>query len=141
MEAPYRHIAVCVDMSSASDAAVAEGMRLRALGPGRLTLLHVAVPPPGGYSRWERPQDQGFVQEARDRLVRRVSTVTDAEPVVLWGRPAHRVVEWAAHAGCDLLVAAAHGGRRERVGLGGFSRHIAYAAPCPVLLVRPAPAS
>lgn len=135
--APYRHIAVCVDTSPAATDAVAEGVRLRELGPGRLTLVHVAVPPAHGYSRWEPPQDQGFVQDAREWLNGTLRTVPGADGVVLWGRPAHRVVEWATRSGCDLLVAATHGGWWERAGLGGFSRHIAHAAPCPVLLVPP----
>ncbi len=133
----YRHIAVCVDADRGSPAAIREGRRLRGMWPGRLSLVHVASPPLAGYSRWERPTDQEFVQEARIRLERIARDVPGAEPVTLWGRPAHRVVEWAAEAGCDLLVAASHGGALARAGLGGFSRHIAYHAPCAVLLVPP----
>jgi universal stress protein A len=137
--APYAHIAVCLDESPAAARAVAEGVRLRALGAGTLSLVHVAHPPRlAGYSRWERPDEQEYAREAREWLERRAAAVPGAVPVALIGeRPAHRVVEWAAGSGCDLLVVATRGGTAERLGLGGFSRHLAHAAPCPVLLVRP----
>jgi nucleotide-binding universal stress UspA family protein len=137
LDAPYRHIAACVDTSEAAEAVIREALRLRALGPGRLTLLHVAAPPVSGYSRWEPPSDQEFFQEARDWVEARARRVPGAEPVALWGRPSHRAVEWAREAGCDLMIAASHANVLERAGLGGFSRHLAYHAPCPVLLVRP----
>ena len=38
----------------------------------------------------------------------------------------------------DLAVASAHRGRATRALLGGFASYVAYHAPCPVLLVRPA---
>ena len=136
---PYDHIAVCLDTSPAGEAALVEATALRALGPGRLTLVHVATPPRiAGYSRWEPPEVQTFVVEAREWLEGVARGIPGAEAVVLHGdRPAHRVVEWAAGAGCDLLVAASHDSAAERLGLGGFARHLAHAAPCPVLLARP----
>lgn len=137
---PYDHIAVCLDASSAADeAALREAVALRALAPGRLTLLHVAVPPRlAGYSRWEAPGEQTFAVEAGEWLRGVAESVPGAEPVLLVGdRPAHRVEEWAGEAGCDLLVAASHDDAAARLGLGGFARHLAHHAPCAVLLARP----
>lgn len=137
---PYDHIAVCLDTSAeAGDAALREASALRELGAGRLSLVHVAVPPRlSGYSRWEPPADQTFVVEAEEWLRGVAESVPGAEPVVLHGdRPAHRVVAWAREAGCDLIVAASHDDVAERLGFGGFARHLAYHAPCPVLLARP----
>jgi nucleotide-binding universal stress UspA family protein len=54
--------------------------------------------------------------------------------VLMWGPPAHRVVEWAREARPDVLVAASHAGRIEGM-LGSFTRHIATSAPCPALIL------
>jgi len=137
---PYDHIAVCLDASpAAGEAALREAAALRAPAPGRLSLVHVAVPPRfAGYARWEPPSRQTFVVEAGEWLRGLAETVPGAEPVLLHGdRPAHRVVEWARDAGCDLIVAASHDDAAERLGLGGFTRYLAHHAPCPVLLARP----
>ena len=76
--------------------------------------------------------------EAREWLQGVAETVPGAEPVLLIGdRPAHRVVAWAREAGCDLIVSASHDDAAERLGFGGFARHLAHHAPCPVLLARP----
>jgi nucleotide-binding universal stress UspA family protein len=136
---PYDHIAVCLDTSDAGEAALREAAALRAATPGRLTLVHVATPPRiAGYSRWEPPEVQTFMLEARAWLEGVAAGIPGATAVVLHGdRPAHRVVAWAAESGCDLLVAASHDSALERLGLGGFARHLAHAAPCAVLLARP----
>lgn len=137
--APYRHIACCVDDSPASHGALEEALRLRALGPGRLSIVHVATAPALiGYSRWG-PEHQHFFYTAGEWLNALAATVPGAEPVLLWGHPATRVHQWAQESGCDLLVAAAHTGPVERAVLGSFSRYLAYHAPCPVLLTRPRP--
>ncbi|HSJ73798.1 MAG TPA: universal stress protein, partial [Miltoncostaeaceae bacterium] len=51
--------------------------------------------------------------------------------------PPRAACKYAADAGIDLLVAAAHRGLVERAMLGGFAAYVAYHAPCPVLLVHP----
>lgn len=136
---PYHHIAVCLDdFPGAGEAALREAVALRARVPGRLSVVHVAAPPRiAGYSRWEPPAAQTFAVEAGEWLAGIAETVPGAEAVLLVGdRPAHRVVDWAREAGCDLLVAASHD-TPARLGFGGFARHLAHHAPCPVLLARP----
>jgi nucleotide-binding universal stress UspA family protein len=139
VSSPYPHIACCVDDSEGSDRAVAEAVRLRATGPGRLSLVFVA-PVPLVYTGLgtEFVPDPADLSEASRRwLEGRAARVPDAEPVLLNGYPPSAVCDWAAESGCDLLVAAAHRGRVERMLLGSFAGYLAYHAPCPVLLVRP----
>ena len=139
MAAPYAHIACCVDDSDASDLAVAEARRLRALGPGRLSLVY-AAPQPLVYAGMggELMPDPADLASASERwLQERAESVPGSEAVLLTGYPPVAVCDWAAEVGCDLLVAAAHRGRVERLLLGGFASYLAYHAPCTVLLVRP----
>ena len=45
------------------------------------------------------------------------------------------MAEWAAEAAPDLLVAAADRKAGQRLLHGAFAGHLAYHAPCPVLVV------
>ena len=47
------------------------------------------------------------------------------------------VCDWAAAHAVDLLIGVRHHGRAERILLGSFASHLAYNAPCAVLLVHP----
>lgn len=139
MPAPYAHIACCVDDTAASEVALAEARRLRALGPGRLTLVH-AGPIPVMVERKEEgwvpdPRDLGVVERVWfDELLARVP---EAEGVFLTGYPPAVVCEWADRAKPDVLVAASSKGTVRRVLLGSFAAYIATHAPCAVLLLRP----
>jgi nucleotide-binding universal stress UspA family protein len=136
--APYTHIACCIDDSPASMRALAEARRLRALGPGRLSLVHVApralieAPAPGAQAG--APRD--LADDARDWLLATAASVPGAEPVALTGLAAGAAVDWAREARPDLIVAAAHRGPVERALLGSFAAHLAREAPCPALLTR-----
>lgn len=137
-EGPYAHVACCIDDSEASMRALAEARRLRALGPGRLSLVHVAPraliedPVPGGGPG--APRD--IATDQRDWLVATAAAVPGAEAVPLTGVAADTAVAWAREAGPDLIVAAAHRGALERALLGSFAGHLAREAPCPALLTR-----
>jgi nucleotide-binding universal stress UspA family protein len=62
----------------------------------------------------------------------------NVEPVVLTGRPASAVVQFAERVGADLIAAGTHGhGRLERFLLGSVSTGIARNAACGVLVVPP----
>lgn len=136
-EAPYAHIACCIDDSEASMRALAEARRLRALGPGLLSLVHVAPralieEPVGGGPGG--PRDIAAVD--RDWLAATAAGVPEGRPVALTGLAADAAVGWAREARPDLMVAAAHRGPVERALLGSFAAHLAREAPCPVLLTR-----
>ena len=137
MSTPFPHIACCVDDSDASRGALELARQLRAPA-GRLSVVHVAPRPllfvegPDG----EEVPDPHDVWSRSGRWLRRVARA-DEEAVLLAGDPTTAVVDWACDAGVDLLVAAAHRSRVERALLGSFAAHLAYHAPCAVLLARP----
>ena len=56
--------------------------------------------------------------------------------MLLSGRPADRIIEWAREARPDLVVAASHAGGSRRV-LGSTTRRLATSAPCPALILPP----
>jgi nucleotide-binding universal stress UspA family protein len=136
---PYRHIACCLDESPASELALAEARRLRALGQGRLSLVHVFRMPVSYGSLWA--PDPTPIREAAERwLAERAAEVPEGEPVFLEGSPAVETCEWARRQRVDLIVAAAHHGAPHRAVLGSFTQHLLHHAPCPVLVL-PVPAT
>ena len=101
-------------------------------------LSHVVAPPVVyGESLGPPPQDE-LEAVASPWLVEQAARVEGAESVLLHGHPASAVCAWALESRSDLLVAGAHRGRVARLALGSFAGYLAYHAPCPVLLVRPA---
>ena len=136
--APYAHIACCIDDSPGSMRALEEARRLRALGPGALSLVHVTplalIPEPAGGAAPGLPRD--IADDERDWLAATAAGVPGADAVALEGLPPQAAVAWARAAGPDLIVAAAHRGPVERAMLGSFAGHLAREAPCPVLLTR-----
>ena len=135
--APYEHIACCLDDSPGSRRALEEAQRLRAFGPGRLTIVHVTPPPIiYGESLGLPPEDE-ITDVASAWLTNELQRIDGGESVLLSGHPASTVCAWAHQTRPDLLVAGAHRGHLERIALGSFASYLAYHAPCPVLLVRP----
>ena len=137
---PYAHIACCLEDSAGSRLALAEARRLRALGPGRLSVVHVATDPLLFLDHEEdgTSVDPRDLQAASARwLEREMAEIPEGEPALLHGAPAAAVCAWAREARPDLIVAGAHRSRTERALLGSFAAHLAHHAPCPVLLVRP----
>jgi nucleotide-binding universal stress UspA family protein len=140
MPAPYGTIACFVDGGPASRVAFEEAAALRALAPGELKVVHVlaepamllstpfAGPPPTIYD------ERGA---AGEWLAAQIGETPNAEAVLLRGYPPRAACNYAASAGIDLIVAAAHRGIVDRAMLGGFASYVAYHAPCPVLLVHP----
>jgi nucleotide-binding universal stress UspA family protein len=142
--APYRHIVCCIDDSDASRVALATAGRLRRLGPGRLSLVHVLHPPPPLPRRLVPrllPVPGGLARRRRRWLRNQARAVPGAESVLLAGDPPRVAVEWARRHGADLLIAGVRRSWAERMLLGSFARHLARHAPCHVLLVRPEPAA
>ena len=144
MTAPYEHIVVCVDQDSiAPGASLVAARNLRAIGPGHLTLVHALVPP-FVYPALPGSGVQTWIPDPREtRAAATIWLEGMAEPgetiTVLEGYAPEAVCGWAGESGADLIVAAAHRGRIERVLLGGFASFLAHNAPCQVLLIRPVP--
>jgi len=139
MDMPYGRIACCIDNDGMAEAVLREGIRLADGALGTLTVVHVIAPPhaliAGSYGYIPpliEPRD-----EAEEWLAEMTRDIPEAATVLLEGFPARKVCAWAGPAGVDVLVAAAHRGFVERAMLGGFASHLAYHAPCSVLLVHP----
>jgi nucleotide-binding universal stress UspA family protein len=138
---PYRHIACAIDDAEASRRALAEAARLAADGASRLSVVHVADLPTSallGAAIGAPPIDVDWQEAARALLAQATAELPDAETIVLTGDPDAQVVcDWAEEAAVDLLVAGVHRGAAARALQGSFALHLAYHAPCPVLLVGP----
>jgi nucleotide-binding universal stress UspA family protein len=143
MTAAFRIIGCCIDRSPAARAVVEEGVRLRDLGDRvELHLVHAVEPAPvlnaGPFTYVEPPEPARA--ETRAWLDREREAAPGATGVLLDGDPAEAVCAWAAGAGADLLIATPHHGAIDRAIHGGFAAHLAYHAPCPVLIVPAGPA-
>jgi nucleotide-binding universal stress UspA family protein len=143
----FAHIVCCIDDSGAANRALAHADALRALSGGRLTVLHV-LPSPAfltslAASLGGAPvHDSDLEREAAGMwLEEQVHDRENTEAVLLEGHPAEAAVDWARESGCDVLVAAHHSGRVERVFLGSFAKHLVDHAPCAVLLIPPGEAA
>lgn len=139
MEAPFRHIAVCLDDSDAARRALEEARRLRSFGPGRLTLLHVVefpIPYATGMGGWV-PNPVDLTEVAQKWLDGVAAEVPEGTGVVLEGHPAGEVCDWAAANAVDLIICASHRNLAARITLGSFAHYLVNHAPCPVLVLRP----
>jgi nucleotide-binding universal stress UspA family protein len=139
MDRPYTRIACCVDNDGMAETVLREGIRLADGALGALTVVHVLAPPQAliasSYAYVAPVMEVPSDAEAWLEDVTR--EVPEATRVLLDGFPAKEVCAWARSSGVEIIVAAARRGLMERVMLGGFASHIAYHAPCSVLLVHP----
>lgn len=133
----YAHIACCLDGSPAGDAALAAAIRARSLGDGALTLVHVMEPGITAYSGYSSDEINEDMRDARAWMEQMVAMAPGSEGILLEGHPATATTDWARGAGVDLLVAVRHRGAVEHLLLGSFAQHMAYNAPCTVMLVHP----
>ena len=115
-EPSFAHVACCIDDSDAATRALAYADALRALAGGKLTVLHVLPSP-------------AFLTSLAASL--------GGAPVHDSDMEREAAVDWAREAGCDVIVAAQHSGRVERVFLGSFAKHLVDHAPCAVFLIPP----
>jgi nucleotide-binding universal stress UspA family protein len=144
MSPSYDHIACCIDDSEAARVALSHAAALRDLTGGRHSVVHVVAPPAFlvsmAASLGGAPVHDPVVEReaAQMWLVEEAGSV-GAEAVLLEGHPASAAVDWARDHGVDALVAASHRGLVERALLGSFAGYLVHHAPCPVLLVPPAP--
>jgi nucleotide-binding universal stress UspA family protein len=138
VDTPYHHIACCVDRSEISESILGEAKRLRALGPGRLSIVHVSEWGIlfGAYPGVAATDPEFIRQDSRRWLDAIVAANPGCEGVFLDGYPPAVVCEWAEGAGVDLLVASSSRGLVARVLLGSFAGYLARHAPCAVLLTR-----
>lgn len=84
-----------------------------------------------------------FHRHLRDAATRKLNALVEqvgvpgAKVQVVRGKPAAKIVEYAAEDRCDLIVMATQGTRGLRQALlGSVARRVVHEAPCPVMLVR-----
>jgi nucleotide-binding universal stress UspA family protein len=143
MSIRYQHIAVCMDRSPASDAALAHAVDLAAVAGARLSMVHVGPYPLliDDVEGAAVPRREDLNAASRRWIGERAATVPGAHAVFLEGSAGPAVCAWAEGEGVDLLVLGAHHGWRERILLGSVSSHVVNHASCPVLVVRWSPAT
>jgi nucleotide-binding universal stress UspA family protein len=137
----YRNIMVAVDGSKESKLALADAIELARDSNARLTVVHVAAPPPAmARSTAAGAFAVSELEASHEPLLREaVEKVPDDLPVtmlLLKGAPAHAIVEAAKQYGIDLIVMGSHG--RGRVGaalIGSVSQAVVHDSPVPVLIV------
>ena len=143
MATAYRTAGLCIDRSPMAGMVIGEGLRLRHAGAvERIVLVHVLERPPplhAGPFTYREP-DAVLRREAQRWLDARAGEVAGATAVLLEGHPPDAVRAWAAEAAIALLLTAPHRGVIARAFHGEFAGDLVYRAPCPVLIVRPAPA-
>jgi nucleotide-binding universal stress UspA family protein len=136
----FSHIAVCIDNSEASTAALDEAWRLgQATGNTRFSIVHVIASPMvvAGHGAMWLPDPTDIAAGAKEWLDAVAVEHPGAEVVLLSGYPAAEVCDWARDNAVDLLVASSSRGVFDRVLLGSFAGYLARHAPCSVLLTRP----
>lgn len=136
----FQRIAVCLDGDQGADDALAAARRLRAPG-GELLGVHVLAGADPAFltsPTTALPPVQEAADHGRDLLRRMLDEPAGERPVLLAGAdPARAVCAWAEDDGHpDLIVVAAVRGGLARALRGAFAAHLAYHAPCPVLVVR-----
>lgn len=108
-----RHIVVCLDRSSAGEAALPFGFALACTGHARITLLHVLRPDRernAGALEWEisRIEARQYLEGLRTRVEEKGF---DARTAVVQGDPSQQIVQFAWETHADLIVLASHGER------------------------------
>lgn len=141
----YSHIACCVEESRGSHLALAEAARLRAVAPGRLSIVHVFEAVPAvvglqagrtGLEAW-RSVVNDKAEETTIEWLRDLARGTGGDPVMLHGGlPAATACAWADSEAVDLLVVGGLRGRLDRLLRGDFTSWVVAHARSPVLVVK-----
>jgi nucleotide-binding universal stress UspA family protein len=146
----YKRIAVAVDGSKTSDAALSEAIRLAKVMGSTILLLHVCeempviLEPDGMSVLLTQDLMQAIAKAGKALLQKNSATVSDAGLAAetqlletLGGRTGSEISQAAQRWGADLLVVGTHG--RKGVAhllMGSVAEAVARTALMPVLLVR-----
>jgi len=148
-----RHVLVPTDFSQAGNRAARAAAGIAARFDAELHLLHVVTPPILDVELPEvmLPPLENLSAEMRAAGERRLGALADelrTQPARVHvhvreslGRPASAICEAAEALGADLVVIGSHGhhGVVHRL-LGATAERVVREAPCPVLVIKPAPA-
>ncbi len=138
MSTPYPHVAVAIDHSEASLAALRLAGRLAADG-AHLSVLHVVAPIPKYHAIAGQviPVSPGARHAAELWLTGLASELPGADAVLIEGTHAgDEIVRWSEENHPDLIVLAPHEGLLSRALAGSIVSFVLQHAPVPVLVVR-----
>ena len=143
----FTSIMVALDGSAQANDALAAAISIATLGNGHLHLVTVpqpiVVPAIDGMMSYPLPFDQGDMDKAAKTILNAgVGLVPEAvksrtTTKILYGDPAHAIVDEAAKASIDLIVLGRRGlGTFAGLLLGSTTTKVSQLAPCAVLTVK-----
>jgi nucleotide-binding universal stress UspA family protein len=145
---PYRRILCAIDFSPASIAALRHADDLASRLGATLTVLHVVADPlqqpwtAEAYGLNIADLEAEWIQRANAELSR-LARGCQSKPVTMCrvGKPVAEILHCARTDSADLIVVGSHGhGVFAQMILGSVADRVLRQAPCPVLMVRNAPA-
>jgi universal stress protein A len=138
----FRHILVPTDLTDRTEKALELARQLASPAAARVTLLHVIETIEGLSLDELRPFYERLERKARSVMESLTKRAGDAAPavarVIVQGRRAEEIVNYAAANEVDLIVLASHRVKPSRVDRdwGTMSYKVGILAQCPVLLVK-----
>lgn len=141
----WNRILVPTDFSETSEAAVRHGVELARTFDAALILLYVGDAVHEVATEFPLGLDASLLDAERERLLRVLSPTEQVqihpEFVMASGSPAAEIVRCADEREVDVIVMGTHGrGGVSHLLLGSVAEQVIRTAPCPVLVIRNAPA-
>ena len=136
-----RRVLLATDVSSASEAAAMEAIRLAGASEAQLVVLSVIEPGrlrlPGGLFLRRIDQERARIEKAAQGLVARARAAGVGATFLVWeGDPAEAILAASESENVDLIVIGSHGrGPLGRFVLGSTSASVSEQAICRVLVV------
>lgn len=82
-------------------------------------------------------EESTFYQELQKKVIRSRKCEVEIKPVLIYGHPANRIIEYIQSENFDLMVIGSRGlSGTQRFFLGSVSDELSHHSPCPVLIVR-----
>jgi nucleotide-binding universal stress UspA family protein len=136
-----RRLLLATDLSSASERAAEEAIRLAVESGAQLVVLSVVDPGrlrlPGGIFLRRVDQERARIEAGVQILVGRARAATAQATFLVWeGDPAEAILAASEAEDVDVIVLGSHGrGRLGRLVLGSISARVSEEARCEVLVV------
>ena len=136
-----RRLLLATDLSSASERAAEEAIRLAVESGAQLVVLSVVDPGrlrlPGGVFLRRVDQERARIEAGVQRLVARARAANALATFLVWeGDPAEAILAASDAENVDVIVLGSHGrGRLGRLVLGSISARVSEEARCEVLVV------
>jgi nucleotide-binding universal stress UspA family protein len=142
-----RRVLLATDLSSASERAADEAIRLAVESGAQLVILSVVDPGrlrlPGGLFVRRVDQERARTDTGVHTLVRRARAAGAQATFLVWeGDPAEAILAASESENVDIIVLGSHGrGLVGRLVLGSISQRVSLEARCRVLVVAGSPAA